>query len=195
MTTNIATSNLGINVLGHAEYDAIQDKLSSELYVVKNTNADTDNSISSRTYADVGRFAVHYGTDMPTSEYAKIWIDPSVDPELIEPASVNMDNITLTGIENIQNLITPVFSSGSTLALSEGNTHTMANTGWIYIIVNTNSELHLLLNNVSGVTLSHIKTDTNISSDKLFLKKGDKIYVDTISGNIDVIYYPCRSSL
>jgi hypothetical protein len=194
MTTNVTTGNLGINVLGHEEYDMIQSKLNSELYIVKEDNSDTDNSISSRTYADVGREAVHYGNSTPTSEYAKIWIDTSEDPILIEPASINMDNISTTGKGNIQSLIAPNLSAGSALALSVSGTYTLPNNGWIYINVSTSSEIKLLNSTSTGNILTHIKTNTNISSDKLFLKKGDKIYTSILSGTVNVTYYPCRSS-
>ena len=116
MTTNVETSNLGINILSYGDYDNIQSKSNQELYVVKNDASDTDNAISSRTYADVGRDAVHYGPNPPTSEFAKIWIDTSVDPVLIHPASTDMDNLTATGTANLQSLLTPNFSAGSALS-------------------------------------------------------------------------------
>lgn len=196
MTTNVETSNLGINILSYGEYDNIQSKSNQELYVVKNDANDIDNAISSRTYADVGRDAVHYGPTAPTSEFTKIWVDTSDDPVLIQPASINMDNLSNVGIENLQGLITPNFSQATTLSLSVGNTYTLTKTGWIYINTNTSSEIQLMYNNSSGVVLTHLKTGTDaIISDKLFMKKGEKIYVDILSGTSSITFYPCKGSI
>jgi len=196
MTTDVTTTNLGINILSYGEYDNIQSKSNQELYVVKNDANDTDNAISSRTYADVGRDAVYYGPTAPTSPHAKIWVDTSDDPVLIQPASINMDNLSNTGIENLQGLITPNFSQATSLSLSVGNTYTLTKTGWIYINTNTSSEIQLLYNNSSGVVLTHLKTGTDATiSDKLFMKKGEKIYVDILSGTSNVTFYPCKGSI
>jgi len=196
MTTDVTTTNLGINILSYGEYDNIQSKSNQELYVVKNRANDTDNAISSRTYADVGRDAVAYGPTAPTSEFAKIWIDTSVDPVLISPASVDIDNLSSTGIANIQGLITPNYSNGTALSLSVGGTYTLPNTGWVYIIADENTEVQLLLTDSSGVVLTHIKTDVNnIGSDKLFMKKNEKIYVDVLSGVSHISFYPCKGSI
>lgn len=195
--TNVTTGNLGINVLGHEEYDTIQNKLTSELYVVKNENSDTDNSISSRTYADVGRYAVHYGPTAPTSEYAKIWVDTSEDPILITPASVDMNNLSSTGVKNLETLVTPDYSRGTALSLNSGDTYTLPSTGWIYITdLSTGSEIKLLLTDLSGVVLTHLKgLNGEILSDRILLNKNDVIYVDTMSGSMSISFYPCRSSV
>lgn len=196
MTTNVETSNLGINILSYGDYDNIQSKSNQELYVVKNDASDTDNAISSRTYADVGRDAVHYGPTAPTSPHAIIWVDTSVDPTLIQPASIDMNNLSATGIVNLQGLITPNYSAGSALSLTVGGTYTLQNTGWIYITVDTSSEVKLLLTDSSGADLTHIKTDVNcIASDKLFMKKNEVIYVDTLSGTSSITFYPCKGSI
>lgn len=195
MTTDVTTTNLQINVLGKTEYANIQNKSNYELYVVKENNADTDNGISSKTYADVGREAVYYGPTAPASQWAKIWIDTSDDPVLVSPASINMDNLTATGIKNLQTFITPNLSEGTVLSLSAAGVYTLPSAGWIYTISNTNSELKLLNKDNLGNTILHIKTDTNIASDRLFLNKGDKIYVDIISGSNTITFYPCRSSV
>ena len=195
MTTDVSTTNLGINVLGYSEYDGITTKSNSELYVVKEQNADTDNAISSRTYADVGRDAVYYGPNTPTSPYTKIWIDTSDDMVLIQPASINMDNISETGFSNIQSMIAPNFSSASALSFVVGGTYTMPNTGWIYIHASTNSSIKLRYFNNTGSLLTDITTIDGKTSDKLFLTKGDVIYTETLSGSVLVTLYPCRSSI
>ena len=195
MTTDVTTTNLGINVLGRTEYDLIQNKLTSELYVVKENNSDTDNSIASRTYADVGRDAVYYGPTEPTNTNTKIWVDTSNDPVLITPASINMDNISATGFQNVQTMITPNFSAASALSLSVGGTYTLPNTGWIYIHADVNSSIKLRYFNSTGSLLSNIVTVDGKTSDKLFLKKGDVIYTEDLSGNVAVTLYPCRSSI
>ncbi len=196
MTTDVTTTNLGINILSYGEYDNIQSKSNQELYVVKNDANDTDNAISSRTYADVGRDAVYYGPTAPTSEFAKIWVDTSDDPVLVQPASIDMNNLSDIGIANLQGLVTPNFSQATALSLSAGGTYTLSKTGWIYIVVEGSSELNLLLTNSSGAVLSHIKTVSGqISSDKLFMKKSEKIYVDTLSGTTSIIFYPCKGSI
>lgn len=196
MTTDVTTTNLGINILSYGEYDNIQTKSNQELYVVKNAANDTDNAISSRTYADVGRDAVAYGPTAPTSPFAKIWVDTSDDPVLLQPASINIDNLSNTGIENLQGLITPNYSQASALSLSTGDTYTLVKTGWIYIIAEGSAEIQLLLTNSSGIVLSHIKTVAGENaSDKLFMKKGEKIYADVISGTSSITFYPCKGSI
>ena len=196
MTTNVETNNLGINILSYGDYDNIQSKSNQELYVVKNDANDTDNAISSRTYADVGRDAVHYGNTAPTSPYTKIWIDTSDDPVLIQPASIDMNNLSATGIENVQGLITPNFSQATSLSLSTGTTYTLTKTGWIYITASASSEVKFLLTNSTGSVLTHLKTDVNcVASDKLFMKKNEKIYVDTLSGTSSITFYPCKGSI
>lgn len=196
MTTDVTTTNLGINILSYSDYDNIQSKSTSELYVVKQDSADTDNALSSRTYADVGREAVHYGPTAPTSQFAKIWIDTSDDPPLLAPATIDMDNLSNTGIENLQGLLTPNFSAGSGLSLVATNVYTLPNTGWIYVSASDNAELKLLLTDSNGAVLMDIKTITDVHiSDKLFMKKGEKIYVDTLSGTISITFYPCKGSI
>ena len=195
MTTNVETTNLGINILSHSDYDNIQSKSNRELYIVKENSADTDNSISSRTYADVGRDAVYYGPTQPTSPNAKIWIDTSDDTVLIQPASIDMDNISSTGFENIQSMIAPNFAAPISLSLTVTGTYTLPNTGWIYINADTNSEITLRITNNTGAVLTNILNVDGKSSDKLFLKKGDVIYTEALSGTVSVTFYPCRSSI
>ena len=48
----------------------------------------------------------------------------------------------------------------------------------------------------NGAVLMDIKTITDVHiSDKLFMKKGEKIYVDTLSGTISITFYPCKGSI
>ena len=200
MTTDITTSNLGINVLGYSEYDNIQNKSNRELYVVKDANADTDNSISSRTYADVGRYAVHYGPTAPTSPLAKIWIDTTDSPVLIEPASVDIDNLSTTGVSHIQELISPNFSAGVSYSTGVGDTFTINKSGWLYVIVGASSEIELLLNDSAGpyivgsVSGSVSTTDVKMIH-HVYLPKNTTLYVNRRSGTVVLNFYPCKESV
>ena len=196
MTTNITTSNLKVNVLGFDEYDDISSKQNSELYVVKQDNADTDNAISSRTYADVGRDAVHYGPTAPTSQWAKIWVDTSDDPVLIQPASIDMNNLTATGITNVHKMIAPNFSAATSYSTSEGDTFSTSKSGWLYVIIGTSSAIELKKDSNSGVDLcTLVSSADNKLSDHLFLEKSTTVYVNIRSGTVTLVFYPCKESL
>ena len=196
MTTNVETNNLGINILSYGDYDNIQSKSNQELYVVKNDANDTDNAISSRTYADVGRDAVHYGPTAPTSPYAKIWVDTSDDPVLIQPASIDMNNLSATGIENVQGLITPNFSQITSYSQSVGETFTVQKTGWLYVIYGASSAVELKLNDSTGVDLIGCASDSsNKGTNHILLEKNTVVYVNRREGTVILNFFPCKGSI
>ena len=185
------TTKLNINVLGKSEYDNIINKNKAELYVVKEDNSDADNAISSRTYADVGRDAIFVGTDTPTSQYTKIWVDTDDQTNFVHPADTDMDNLTPLGQENLKKAITPNFSAGTVVSNVVGETYTVPNTGWIYASIDESSELELFDTNTSGARLITLKSYNEKLSDNIMVSKNMTIFVSKRSGTTRITFYPC----
>ena len=191
MAETITTPNLEINVLGHTEYDDILTPDKKQLYIVKEGNEDTDNSIASRTYADVGRELVYVGTNTPPSQYTKVWVDTDDETNFVHPADIDMSNLSDTGKENLINNIIPDYSSGIVISNTVGETYTALKDGWIFANAYEDSNLQIYRNNASGQKLIILKTDTNRASDNVLVKKDTVLFFNARQGTTEVYFYPC----
>ena len=192
MTTDRETTELRINVLGKDEYDDIITKDATQLYVVKEDNSDTYNSISSRTYADVGRESIYVGGgEQPPSQYTKLWVDLDEETTFVHPADTDMDNLTSTGIENLEKCVAPNFSQGIAISNVVGETYITTATGWVYGNIDTSSELEVCVTSSSGAKLIALKSITEILSDSVYVPKGTVLYISKRSGTTSLNFYPC----
>lgn len=193
MSTDNNVSKLTINILDKDEYDDLSSKDSSQLYVVKEDSTDSDNALASRTYADVGREAVVSQPSEPTSPNTKIWIDTDDEVVYVTPASNDLDNLTATGNENLLKALTPDYSSAISYSTTAGNTITILSTGWLYIFTDNDSEIVLKKDDSSGIILSNIVTEASTKFvDRILVEKNTTIYVNTRTGTVDLVFYPCK---
>ena len=191
MADTQTTTKLNINVLGYTEYDGIITKNPKELYVVKQDNSDTDNSISSRSYADVGRDAIYVGNDEPTSQYAKLWVDLDEQTNFVHPADVDMDNLTATGMSNLQKALVPRYSSGVAISNTAGESFTTTAVGWLFVSIDESSEIELFVNNASGAKLVSLKSYNEKLTDNVLVNKNTVIFINKRSGTTRINFYPC----
>lgn len=192
MSTDVNTTKLKINILDKDSYDDLSTISNSELYIVKENANDTDNSVASRTYADVGRDVVVSQASEPTSPNTKIWIDTDEEVVYITPASNDLDNLTTTGKNNLVSSLTPDYSSAITYSTTYGNTFTTLSAGWLYVFVDNDSEIVLKKDNITGINLTNIVTTSTKSVDKILVEKNTTIYVNTRTGTVDLVFYPCK---
>lgn len=193
MATDVTTNNLKINILPKDEYDDLSSKKTDELYVIKEDAEDTDNAISSRTYADVGREAVVTSATVPTSEYTQIWIDTEQQVVYNTPANNNMDNITDEGQVRIQQCVMPKFTAGVSISNAINTTYTLVANGWLYGYIGESSNLSITKDTSTGIRLMTLIGSTSSQmTDKVLLEKGTTIYIKERSGTTELVFYPCK---
>lgn len=195
VTTNHDIDKLKVNLLTIDQYNSTPVKSETELYVVNETSDldDPANILSSKTYADKGREAVVTQTTEPISQYTQIWINPDEEVVYITPASVDMDNISETGSENMVGALTPDLTRATGYSQSSGSTFTLTATGWLYAFIGASSSLELKQTSSSGVSLIDITTLAGEkSSESILLEKGTTVYVNARSGTVTLTFYPCK---
>ena len=195
VAANHNIDKLKVNLLTIDQYNNTATKSNTELYVVNETSDvdDPANIISSKTYADKGREAVVTQTSEPTSQYTQIWIDPDEEVVYVTPASVDMDNISETGSDNVVKAIVPNFAQATSYSQTSGNSFTVAKTGWLYAFVSVSSSIELKQTGISGVDLISISTDANNkASDHILIESGTTVYVNARSGTVTLTFYPCK---
>lgn len=199
MATNENLDNLVINILSAEQYDGVEEKSSSELYIVKQDSTDTDNAIASRTYADVGRDAVIVSLEEPNAEKSRLWINPAeevIDPEnvvYVSPADTDLDNITDKAKAMIASPMIANFESGVNITESEGYTWTAPSNGYIYGCAGFESTLTLRYQDANGVRLMTLDTGTvQRLSDNIIIGEGQTVYVYERRGTVELAFYPFK---
>lgn len=195
--TEEKVSNLVINILSKDKYDEVQDKSISELYIVKQDENDTDNSVASRTYADVGRDAVIISEEAPSIDKSKLWINPNdVNPDdivYISPADTDLQNITEKATTKLENITIPNYDSGVNITETEGNTWTSPENGYVYCNIGYNSSIGIKYKTSSGPTLIKIETgDREGLSSILPVGNGQILYIDDRQGTVDMMFFPIK---
>lgn len=199
MATNENLDNLVINILSTEQYDSIEEKSSSELYIVKQDATDGDNAIASRTYADVGRDAVIVSLEEPNAEKSRLWINPAeeaINPDnvvYVSPADTDLDNITDKAKKMIESPMIAEFDAGFNITEGEGYTWTAPSNGYIYGYAGFESSLVLKYKNANGVKLMNISTSTLQGlSDNIVIGEGQTIYIYERKGTIELAFYPFK---
>lgn len=197
MATNENLDNLIINFLSKEQYDGVEEKSSSELYIVKQDSTDSDNAIASKTYADVGRDAVIISTEEPSLEKSKLWINPQEATEddrvFVSPADTDLKNISDNAKKMLETTTIPNFESGITITTTEGNVWTAPSNGYVYGYVGFESSLSLRYKTSTGVRIMGIDTSSNESlSDNIIVGEGQEFYVEERKGTIELAFYPFK---
>jgi hypothetical protein len=197
METSENLDNLVINILSKEQYDGIEEKSSSELYIVKDDATDTDNAIASRTYADVGRNAVIISTEAPSLETSRLWINPQEATEddrvFVSPADTDLKNITDVAKNTIESATIPNFEAGTTITTTQGNTWVAPSNGYLFGYAGYESSLTLRYKNSQGVRIMGIETATNYGlSNNVMIGKDQAIYVDERKGTVELSFFPLK---
>lgn len=197
MSTPVTTQNLQINILSKDDYDSINDKLQSELYIVKEKDSDGDYAIASRTYADVGRDAVIISEEAPDITKSRLWINPNdVSPEdvvYISPADTDLQNITDVAKTKIETASLPDYESSYSVDLQLGETWKPLTNGYIYCTVKGNSEVTLKYKTSSGPTILSLKSlDGMFVSNSIAVATDSELYVDMIHGSVETMFVPLK---
>lgn len=195
METSENLDNLVINILSKEQYDGIEEKSSSELYIVKDDASDTDNAIASRTYADVGRNAVIISTEAPSLETSRLWINPQEATEddrvFVSPADTDLKNITDVAKNTIESATIPNFESGISVTTAQGKTWIAPANGYLFGYAGYESSLTIRYKNAQGVRLMGLETSTNYGlSDNIMIGKDQSIYIDERKGTIELSFFP-----
>jgi len=191
------TTNLQINVLSKEQYDSLTTKNLNEIYVVKEDLNDTDFSVSSRTYADVGRNAVIISNEEPSVEKSKIWINPDGDMAAISPADTDLSNITSVAKTKISSLIVPDYNSGETIDEITGQTFVAPMNGFIYVRVSNGGIIRFKPSESSPVIILELWAGENQSyTTTIMIGKNDSVYIDErSSGTVQLSFYPFKGEV
>lgn len=197
METSENLDNLVINILSKEQYDGIEEKSSSELYIVKDDASDTDNAIASRTYADVGRNAVIISTEEPSLETSRLWINPQEATEddrvFVSPADTDLKNITDVAKSTIESATIPNFESGISVTTTQGKTWTAPTNGYLFGYAGYESSLTIRYQNSQGVRLMGLETSANYGlSDNIMIGKDQMIYIDERVGTVELSFFPFK---
>lgn len=190
------TTNLLVNILGQEVYNNLETIKDDELWVIKERNADEDNAIASKTYADVGRDAICISSEEPTSDYAKIWIDTSDDGmEYVIPADTDLKNLSEDGKKRITEIVLPDYNSAQSIASISNETWIANDYGYIYAFMGEASGLKLRRKNIDGellINIHGVMFEGEAISDKVIVEKGETIFVESREGNVELIFYPFK---
>lgn len=191
------TTNLQINVLSKEQYDSLTTKNLNEIYVVKEDLNDTDFSVSSRTYADVGRNAVIISNEEPSVEKSKIWINPDGDMAAISPADTDLNNITRAAKTKISSLIVPDYNSGETIDEITGQTFVAPMNGFIYVRVSNGGIIRIKPSESSPVIILELWAGESQSyTTTMMIGKNDSVYIDErSSGTVQLSFYPFKGEV
>lgn len=191
------TTNLQINVLSKEQYDSLTTKNLNEIYVVKEDSNDTDFSVSSRTYADVGRNAVIISNEEPSVEKSKIWINPDGDMAAISPADTDLSNITGVAKTKISSMIVPDYNSGETIDEITGQTFVAPMNGFIYVRVSNGGIIRFKPSESSPVIILELWAGENQSyTTTIMIGKNDSVYIDErSSGTVQLSFYPFKGEV
>lgn len=198
--TEEKVNNLVINILSKDKYDEVQDKSISELYIVKQDENDTDNSVASRTYADVGRDAVIISEEAPSIDKSKLWINPNdVNPEdivYISPADTDLQNITEKATTKLENITIPNYDSGVNITEITGDIWTASENGYIYINIGYNSYICIKYKTSTGPTLISLQSgESDKTSTILPVGIGQQLYIDDRDGSVEMMFFPFKGAI
>jgi hypothetical protein len=194
MTTNIETKNLVVNVIGLEDYNSIQDKNTSELYIVKENSTDGDNAIAGKSYVDTIRKRVYTGSDEPNPNETSIWIDISDDGvDVGASADVDLTNLSDEGKNALYNFFVPDYETKISIGNISGETYDVVGSGYMCIQCNGGGKLVLKKDNELGPELLHCEClSGNSYLSSLCVGDGMKLYFDERIGDVDVALYPIK---
>ena len=102
-----------------------------------------------------------------------------------------MDNLTATGMQNLQKSLVPRYSSGVAISNTVGESFTITSVGWLFVSIDESSEIELFVNNTSGAKLVSLKTYNEKCSDNVLVNKNTVIFINKRSGTTRINFYPC----